>query len=169
MTEALFPDDRVRLSVVMAVLDAADTIGVQLEALARQDWAEAWELIVVDNGCSDDSMRIVEQYRDRIPVLRMIRATDQRSAAHARNAGVRAARGGYLAFCDADDEVAHDWLEKIATAVERHQFVASRMDAVRLSSPRGLAARGNGLQKDGLIPYRYVVAPEECVTDCINL
>jgi glycosyltransferase involved in cell wall biosynthesis len=146
----------VNLSVIMPVFDAADTIGVQLEALANQTATEAWELIVVDNGCTDGSMRIVETYRDRIPHLRTLSATARRGPAHARNAGAHAATGPYLAFCDADDEVAHDWVERIAAAVETHAFVASRMDAARLSEPRALAAKGNKRQQTGLITYTYV-------------
>lgn len=145
-----------KLSVVMPVFEAAETIGVQLEALARQTTSAAWELIVVDNGSTDDSMRIVETYRDRIPHLRTLAATDRRGPAHARNAGVAVAHGTYLAFCDADDEVALDWVERIAAAVEAHGFVASRMDAERLSEPRALAAKGNTRQQTGLIEYTYV-------------
>ena len=145
-----------KLSVLMPVFDASDTIAVQLEALARQRWHEPWELIVIDNGSRDDSMRIVETYRDRIPNLTMLAATERRGPAHARNAGARVARGSYLAFCDADDEVADDWVARIAEAVEQHAFVASRMDAARLSDPRALAAKGNRRQQTGLIEYTYV-------------
>jgi glycosyltransferase involved in cell wall biosynthesis len=145
-----------KLSVIVPVFDAADTIAVQLEALARQGAAEPWELIVVDNGSADDSMRIVESYRDRLPNLRVASATERRGPAHARNAGAALAAGTYLAFCDADDEVADDWVARIGEAVEAHGFVASRMDATRLSEPRALAAKGNRRQQTGLIEYTYV-------------
>lgn len=145
-----------KLSVIVPVFDAADTIALQLDALARQESAEPWELIVVDNGSTDASMRIVETYRDRLPNLRVISATERRGPAHARNAGAALATGTYLAFCDADDEVADDWVARIGEAVEAHGFVASRMDAARLSEPRALAAKGNRRQQTGLIEYSYV-------------
>ena len=145
-----------RLSVIMPVFDAADTIAVQLDALARQTCDDPWELIVVDNGCRDDSMRIVERYRDRLKNLRVVAATDLRGASHARNVGTTVARAPFLAFCDADDEVDDGWVEAIARAVEEHGFVASRMDAARLSEPRSLAAKGNARQQSGLIEYTYV-------------
>ena len=145
-----------RLSVIMPVLDGADTIGVQLEALARQRWSKPWELIVVDNGSTDDSMRIVEAYRDRLPRLVTLSATSKRGPAHARNAGATQAPAPYLAFCDADDEADDDWVATIAAAAEAHGFVASRMDAARLSEPRALAAKGNRRQQTGLITYTYV-------------
>lgn len=145
-----------RLSVVMPVLNGAETIATQLEALARQTYAEPWELIVVDNGSHDDSLGIVEGYRDRLPHLRTATTTGRRAASHARNVGAALARAPYLAFCDADDEVDDGWVAAVAAAVERHGFVASRMDAARLSEPRALAAKGNARQQTGLIAYTYV-------------
>jgi glycosyltransferase involved in cell wall biosynthesis len=145
-----------KLSVVMAVFDAEATIAVQLEALARQRWDEPWELIVVDNGSTDASMEIVASYVGRIAHLRTAEAADRKGPAHARNAGARLASGTHLAFCDADDEVADDWVERIGAAVQEHGFVASRMDAARLSEGRALAAKGNTRQQTGLIAYTYV-------------
>ncbi|MBA2668338.1 MAG: glycosyltransferase family 2 protein [Trueperaceae bacterium] len=145
-----------KVSVIMPVYDAADTIAVQLDALAGQAWDEPWEVIVIDNGSTDDSMRIVEAYRDRLPNLQILRSTERQGPAHGRNVGARAASGTYLAFCDADDEVADDWVARIAAAVEAHDFVASRMDAERLSDGRALATKGNKRQQTGLIEYTYV-------------
>ena len=145
-----------RISVVMPVYQAEATIAVQLEALASQTCRDPWELIVVDNGCTDDSMAIVASYQERLPHMRVARATDAKGPAHARNVGARLAQAPYLAFCDADDEVAAGWVAAIADAVEEHGFVASRMDAARLSDPRSLAAKGNNRQQRGLIEYTYV-------------
>jgi glycosyltransferase involved in cell wall biosynthesis len=52
-----------RLSVVIPCLNAAATIGVQLEALAGQSWEGEWEVVVADNGSTDGSQAIVESYR----------------------------------------------------------------------------------------------------------
>ena len=145
-----------KLSVIMPVYDAADTVAVQLDALARQRWDEPWEVVVVDNGSTDDSLAIVERYRERLPNLQVTRAADRQGPAYARNVGARLATGTYLAFCDADDEVADDWVPRIAAAAHEHGFVASRMDAARLSDPRALAAKGNTRQQKGLIEYTYV-------------
>jgi len=144
------------LSVIMPVLNAEDTIEVQLAALARQSAEVPWELIVVDNGCSDLSMQVVESYRGEIKNLRTVRADKIQGAAHARNVGASMARAPFLAFCDADDQVSDDWVEQIFRSVQEHGFVASRFDATLLSTPRGLGARGNGPQLNGLMRYNYV-------------
>jgi len=60
-----------KLSVVLPCFNGAKTIALQLEALADQCWSEAWELVVVNNGSTDDSMQIVQSYRNLLPNLRI--------------------------------------------------------------------------------------------------
>lgn len=122
-----------KLSVVIPCCNAAGVIGIQLEALARQSWSGQWEVIVADNGSTDDSISVVKQYADRFPHLRVVDASAQRGASHARNMGVRAATGDAIVFCDADDEVAHGWLEAMGKALSDHQFVACSVDATKLN------------------------------------
>jgi glycosyltransferase involved in cell wall biosynthesis len=145
-----------KLSVVIACHNAEDTIEVQLESLARQRCDIPWEVIVADNGSTDRSMEKVRRYEGSIPGLKIVDASARKGQAYARNAGARAASGDALLFCDADDEVAPGWVAALGKALETHQFVASRMDAERLSSPRSLRAKGNRRQQEGLIQYTYV-------------
>jgi glycosyltransferase involved in cell wall biosynthesis len=121
------------LSVVVPVLDAADVVSGQLEALASQEWSRPWELVVADNGSTDDTIAIVERYRDRVPALRVVDASDRRGQAHALNVGVREARAEAVAFCDADDEVAPGWVAAMGEALERDSFVACRSEAGKLN------------------------------------
>lgn len=137
------------VSVVMAVLDAKETIAVQLEALARQETTMPWELVVADNGCTDGTLEVVESFRGRIEGLCVVDARDRRGAAHALNVGVRAAQGERLLFCDADDEVAPGWLQTMADALARHEFVTSRHTVEELNEPWVLEARGQSLMLDG--------------------
>lgn len=116
------------ISVVLPVHDAARTVGEQLDALAGQAFAGAWELVVADNGSTDGTAALVERWRGRIPELRVIDASARRGAAAARNLGARAAAGDGLAFCDADDVVAPGWLAALAEALEDHEFVAGTCD-----------------------------------------
>jgi glycosyltransferase involved in cell wall biosynthesis len=123
------------LSVVLAVLDAEDELPGQLEALARQEWSRPWELVVADNGSTDGTLGVVERYRDRMPSLRVVDASDRAGQAHALNVGVRAAASPAVAFCDADDEVAPGWVAAMGEALVRHPFVACRSEASKLNEP----------------------------------
>ncbi|MCY7394267.1 MAG: glycosyltransferase, partial [Leptolyngbyaceae cyanobacterium CAN_BIN12] len=63
-----------KLSVILPCFNGAETIAVQLEALTRQSWAGEWEVIVVNNGSTDNSMEIVKRYRDRLQNLQIVNA-----------------------------------------------------------------------------------------------
>lgn len=129
-----------QLSVVIACRNAAKFLGVQLEALARQPCPVPWEVLVCDNGSTDGTIAVAERWADRLP-LRVIDASAVTGAGPARNAGVRAARGEFIGFCDADDEVADRWLEALHRALTVHPFVAGRFEAERLNSARAIRSR----------------------------
>jgi glycosyltransferase involved in cell wall biosynthesis len=126
---------RPRLSVLIPCLNAADTIGEQLEALARQEWAEPWEVVVLDNGSTDETLAVVEPYRGRLPRLRVVEASAKRGQAHALNRGAAEAEGEWLAFADADDVVGERWLPALAEALAGHEFVAARQEDSLLNEP----------------------------------
>lgn len=127
---------RPRISTIVAVLNAEATLGAQLEALAGQTYQGPWELIVADNGSTDDSVAAARAYEGRIPGLRVVDASATRGAAYARNEGARHAAGDILAFCDADDVVAPGWLEAIAGRSSCCALVGGRLDFRRLNAPQ---------------------------------
>ena len=87
-----------RVSVVIPCYNAERYVAATLESVLAQAGAEL-EVIVVDDGSKDGSAALVE--RD-FPQVRVIRRANAGVAA-ARNAGIEAARGDWVAFCDADD------------------------------------------------------------------
>ena len=124
-----------KLSVIIPLFNDADYIAVQLDALAKQNWSEPWELIVSDNGSTDDSLKVVERYRKILPNLRIIDSSDTRGAAHARNVGANAAISDNLAFCDADDEVAPGWLKAMGEALLKYEIVTGPRDIIKYGKP----------------------------------
>lgn len=102
-----------KLSVVVPAFNGAQTISHQLDALQRQQTKFMdWEVIVADNGSTDDTALIVKKYAISYPVpLKVVDASHRQGASHARNVGAIAAQGEVLAFCDCDDYVAHTWVQ----------------------------------------------------------
>ncbi len=124
-----------QLSVIIPCFNAAATLATQLEAFLGQRWPQPWEVIIADNGSTDATCAIAQQYCARLPQLRIIDASARRGAAHARNQGVLAAQSRALAFCDADDEVAPGWVAAMGAALQDHEFVVAQIDIGRLNPP----------------------------------
>ena len=144
----------VKLSVIIPCYNAETTVGAQLEALAQQSWCEAWEVLVVNNRCTDQSMPLAERYAGRLPGLRLVPALAEQGQPYALNTGVEAAGGESVAFCDADDEVGQGWLPAIGEALKTHPVVACRFETEKLN-PRWLAQSRGNPQASGLNVYRY--------------
>ena len=104
-----------RVSVVIPARDAEATLGATLDALAAQELAEPFEVLVVDDGSVDATPALVERH----PVgARLVSGTGEGPGA-ARNVGVLASSGSVLAFTDADCVPAPGWLRAGLEALER--------------------------------------------------
>ncbi len=94
------------VSVILPVYNRAWCIREAVDSMLAQTYGNR-ELIVVDDGSTDETGRILRQYGDRITVISQL----NRGVSAARNRGVRAASGNLIAFLDSDDL----WLpEKLA-------------------------------------------------------
>lgn len=87
------------VSVVIPVRNGARYLSEAIESVLRQEGHSGLEVIVVDNGSTDRSREIAESFET--PVRLIVEA--EPGAARARNSGVAAAQGEFLAFLDADD------------------------------------------------------------------
>lgn len=101
--------DTLLVSIVMPTYNRASLVGQAIESVLGQDYPH-WELLVVDDGSTDDTGRVLSEYRGDC----RIRCFHQSNSgqATARNVGVRNARGQFVAFLDSDNR----WLpHKLST------------------------------------------------------
>lgn len=139
------------ISVIMPVRNGVPFLEAQLGALAQQAQDIAWELIVVDNGSTDATPVILEQWRDRLP-LRVERAA-RRGINVARNVGLRNAVGDYVLFCDSDDIVDQHWLREYNKAFEAGATIVAggvKAFAHRIDQDAAVTALFTGL---GFLPF----------------
>ena len=146
------------VSVIVCVRNEERHVAHQLAALSAQTYEGAWELLVVDNGSTDGTVGVVEDWRDRLPRLRIVDATAQAGLNYARNCGAEAATGDLLAFADGDDEVVEGWLEGLVTAAEAADLVGGPLDSEpyrgQLPEEWIPTRRGAGLPVGyGFLPY----------------
>jgi Glycosyl transferase family 2 len=100
----------VRVSVIIPLYNKARHVRRALESVARQTWAD-FECIVVDDGSTDDGRRLAEEFCREEARFRLV-AQENAGPGAARNRGIAEASGGLLAFLDADDEWAPEYLEE---------------------------------------------------------
>src|SRR5689334_9876959 len=105
-----------RVSVVIPAYNAAEFINETLDSVLAQTFSE-FEVIVVNDGSpdTDDLERALERYPEK---LHYIKQANQGAAA-ARNTGIKAARGEFVAFLDADDTWLPKFLEKQLELLQR--------------------------------------------------
>lgn len=90
--------DAPRFSVIIPAYNSAATLARAVESVLAQSWP-AYEIIVVDDGSTDDTLQVARKFGDKVLVIQQPNA----GVSVARNRGVEAANGDWLAFLDADD------------------------------------------------------------------
>jgi len=88
------------VSVIIPAFNAARYLPATLQTVIRQDY-ENLEIIVIDDGSTDGTPEILDSLTD--PRLRFIGTENSGGPSRPRNIGIRAAKGDYVCFCDADD------------------------------------------------------------------
>jgi glycosyltransferase involved in cell wall biosynthesis len=107
------------VSVVIPAYNAADHIRRALGSVLGQT-LPADEVIVVDDGSTDGTGKIVEEYAGKVRCIRQENA----GVGAARNAGIMAATGEWIALLDADDEWGHEYLEEQVGILKRNAGLA---------------------------------------------
>ncbi len=95
-----------QVSVIMPCFNGEAFLAAAVDSVLGQTYPD-FELIVVDDGSTDGSAAILARYGDRVRVIRQA----NRVFSAARNVGVEAARGGFIAFLDSDDYWEPQFLE----------------------------------------------------------
>ncbi len=100
-----------RVSVVTPVYNSALYLAETLDSVLAQSMRD-WEMLLVDDGSTDDSLAVAEAYASRDPRIRVLRSERNLGVARTRNRGVAESRGDYIALLDSDDLWMPDKLEK---------------------------------------------------------
>lgn len=145
-------------TIVIPARNAGRDLGGQLRALSNQSFGQGFEVIVSDNGSTDNTAAVADAWRLGFTSLRVVDAGARPGISYARNAGAAAAQGDVILFCDADDEVASEWVGAMTSALQTYDIVGGRLELAALNSSRTLSWRGDtsidGLPTTmGYLPY----------------
>ncbi|HWY18226.1 MAG TPA: glycosyltransferase family 2 protein [Solirubrobacteraceae bacterium] len=142
------PAARPLASAIVVCWNSADVLGRCLERLLAQDYAN-YEIVVVDDGSRDDTLQVAERAARR-GELRIVRSARNRGCPHARNLGLRHAKGEILAFVDADGYAATDWLSRIVDAFEADATVGAVASTVFFdANPLVINGAGGTVNRQG--------------------
>ena len=100
------------VSLIVSIYNGADILQVTLPPLFSQTYAsDKYEVILVNDASTDDSKRLIEEYRNR-PQCRIIHHKKNKGRCITRNSGITSATGDILIFLDCDIEVRENFIEQ---------------------------------------------------------
>lgn len=109
-----------KISIIIPNYNYARYLDDALSSVVAQTFSD-WECIVIDDASTDDSVKIINKYVKRDKRFKLIQMPRKSGISAARNAGLDAARGEYIAFLDSDDcytEYALEMLYKLAQSTD---------------------------------------------------
>ena len=123
------------ISVIVPCFNQAHLLREALDSVGTP--RRGTEIVVVDDGSTDDTLAVANDYAVRSPVPVFVVRQDHQGCAAARNRGLRESRGQYLVFLDADDRLAPGALDLAATAIEERPECFFVFGRSRMVSPDG--------------------------------
>lgn len=106
-------------TVVMPVYMAENYIKAAIDSVKAQSFKD-FELLIIEDNSPDNSARIIEEAIAGDDRLRLIRQESNEGVSKARNLGINKAKGKYLWYMDADDEVDNDLLQNVYNSLQKN-------------------------------------------------
>lgn len=106
------------VSVIVPMFNSSSTIKKCIDSFLEQTYPD-FELIIVDNGSTDDSYAVCEPYQAKDSRIRLLKA-DRKGVSYARNFGLERSCGEYIVFHDSDDYVDRSFLQKMLDAIKKN-------------------------------------------------
>ena len=154
--------ERIDISVVIPVYNAEALIRRCLDSILAQKGDCTLEVLLVDDGSTDDSVAVIESYNN--PCFRVFRQQNA-GPAKARNRGLQEAKGRFVAFLDADDYWGNSYIEKTVAFLGQHEECVAVNVVCKNIAVSGNSYNPNSFVKEEGIGYvkneanRYVSHP----------
>ncbi|HLJ93375.1 MAG TPA: glycosyltransferase [Gemmataceae bacterium] len=152
------------VSVVIPAHNRETFLPAAVESVLSQTFTD-WELLIVDDGSDDSTARVAREYAGKDLRIRCLRHEHRKGAQAARNSGIRAAQGPWIAFLDSDDRWLADSLEVRLQLATTSQVAVVHSECYILkpdeASPSGgPAGEEESLERMGLRPLQGQIYQE---------
>lgn len=117
------------ISVYIPTKNRATLLATAVESVRRQTYSNL-EMVVVDDGSTDDTPALLASLAAQEPRLRVIRNDQSQGGAAARNTAIRASRGAFVTGLDDDDSFTPERLQRFADAWSRHERSDARLSGL---------------------------------------
>lgn len=123
------------VAVIIACRNGADTLRDTLEGLADQSFDQPWEVVLADNGSTDNSVALFEAFATAHPAIamRVLDCSERAGQPFALNKAIRDTKATRILLYDADDRMAPGYLATLAHALETADFVGAGVEFARLN------------------------------------
>ncbi|WP_280770554.1 glycosyltransferase family 2 protein [Salipaludibacillus daqingensis] len=100
-----------KVSVITPSYNSEKFISKTINSVLQQTY-QNWEMIIVDDASSDETVSLINEYKEKDRRIRVVPLEENKGAANARNIGIRESTGRFIAFLDSDDEWMPEKIEK---------------------------------------------------------
>ena len=146
---------RPEISVIVPVYRVEKYLNTCIDSILRQTFAD-FELILVDDGSPDGCPALCDAAAEKDPRVRVIHQKNK-GLSGARNAGLDAAQGNWIAFVDSDDMVMPSFLEKLHDAAERENAEVAICDTRTIDEKGIVLKESDNLLFDEVLSQRDVI------------
>ncbi|WP_445495610.1 glycosyltransferase family 2 protein [Photorhabdus sp. SF281] len=151
--------NKVIVSIIMPSYNSSNFIEQSINSVLQQTFSD-WELLIIDDCSKDNSIEIIERFKDdRIKLLPLSKNI---GAGEARNVGLRLAKGKYIAFIDSDDL----WLpKKLETQIN---YIIDNQELAAICTGYSFINEENEVIRGKVIPNKKITLDNYMQNTCIG-
>lgn len=138
----------VKISIIIPVYNVEQYLEQCLDSVLQQTFKN-YEIILVDDGSSDNSGVICDKFAFKYSFIHVIHKTNG-GLSSARNAGLAVATGSYVLFVDSDDYIGKNAISQIISTVEQHDIDVVFLEAFKVFDNTDTVPMGDGIRADEL-------------------
>lgn len=137
-----------QISIILPVYNAEKTVGKTIQSVIDQDCKD-WELIVIDDYSSDNSLNIIKNIAKKDSRIRVFCNSQNLGPAASRNLGIENAKGKYIGFIDADDTYRNNFISIMISNSENYETEITWCNYIVRSSKNNESIEvSNSIQKN---------------------